>query len=200
MPVLDHGPRDVPFVALTFDDGPSAHTPAILDALAAAHAQATFFVSGRSLRGNEAIVRRAVEEGHEVGNHALTHAPLRGHPLRALRETAAVQRRLAAVTGSRPRAFRAPYGAGAGVVHALGLYLAGWDVDPRDWTRPGAEEIAARVLDGVRCGSIVLLHDGRGDRSQTAGAVALILAGLERKNLQPVTLNRLFRRAITAAT
>jgi peptidoglycan/xylan/chitin deacetylase (PgdA/CDA1 family) len=68
-----------------------------------------------------------------------------------------------------------------------------WTVDPRDWSRPGVRVIAQRVLDHVRPGSIVLMHDGGGDRSQTVAALRLVIAGLKGRGYSMVTLSRLKR-------
>ncbi len=178
----DHGPRDGPRVALTFDDGPGADTPALLAALAAGGAPATFFLHGAAVRAaGPGALRAHVAGGHALGNHALTHVPLHRRPVRAAAEALATR----AVARRPLRLWRPPYGAGGPLP---GTTLVGWDVDPRDWERPGAGVIAARVLRAVRPGSIVLLHDGRGDRTQTVAAMPRILDGLRERGLVPVTL------------
>jgi peptidoglycan-N-acetylglucosamine deacetylase len=189
--MVDHGPRSSRRVALTFDDGPGDATPAVLDALAGT--PATFFLHGRAIPGREALVRRIAAEGHELANHALTHTPLHGRPLTTVREALATQRRIARIAGTRPRAFRPPYGAGGAGAALLGLQVVGWDVDPRDWSGVAAAEIADRVLAQVRPGSIVLLHDGRGDGSATGEALPRILEGLDARALAPATVSSLLR-------
>jgi peptidoglycan/xylan/chitin deacetylase (PgdA/CDA1 family) len=174
-------------VALTFDDGPGPDTPALLAALAARGAPATFFLHGASLRRHGPPPRAYLAAGHELGDHAVHHVALHRRPVRAAAEAVALR----ALAGAPMRWWRPPYGAGGGVP---GLVTVGWDVDPRDWSRPGAEVIAARVLRAVRPGSIVLLHDGRGDRAQTVAAVPRILDGLAAYGLAPVTLTALFAR------
>jgi peptidoglycan/xylan/chitin deacetylase (PgdA/CDA1 family) len=81
-----------------------------------------------------------------------------------------------------PTLFRLPYGrnsaAAQDVIGRMGLRLLGWNVDPSDYTRPGAQAIASRVNAQARPGGIVLLHDGGGDRSQTLAALPLIIASL----------------------
>jgi peptidoglycan/xylan/chitin deacetylase (PgdA/CDA1 family) len=187
--MVDHGERSSPRIALTFDDGPGPDTPAVLDALAGT--PATFFLHGAAIAAQPDVVRRIHREGHELANHALTHTPLRRRPLAALREAQVTQRRIAALTGVRPLAFRPPYGAGGAAVAALGLHVVGWDVDPRDWSGVDARTIADRVLARLRPGAIVLLHDGRGDRSQTAAAIPRILEASRTRALQPVTVSEL---------
>ena len=185
-------------VALTFDDGPSGRTPAILRVLANHHAHATFFVVGRSTRGMEPVLRHIAATGNELADHTYSHADLL-----ALREPA--QRRqlqwtrglVARATGVQPRFFRPPYGATGPAVNrlgrSLGLIPVLWSVDSRDWQLPGTKAIVRRVLANVRAGSIVLLHDGGGDRQETLRALPAILRALQRRHLKVVTLSRLLR-------
>lgn len=183
-------------VALTFDDGPSSYTPQILDQLSRLHARATFFVVGNMIAGHEALLQRAVRERHALGNHSWSHAMLPTLSSAALtsqlRDT---QQAVYRASGYRPCLMRPPYGAWNGPVlaearrHRLQPIL--WDVDPTDWGRPGTAAIVQRALASVRGGSIVLMHDGGGDRSQTLAALPLIIRGLRERGLRPVTLPRL---------
>jgi peptidoglycan/xylan/chitin deacetylase (PgdA/CDA1 family) len=194
---VTHGNPAIRMVALTFDDGPSGRTPAILGVLANHHAHATFFVVGRSTRGMEPVLRRIAATGNELADHTYSHADLL-----ALREPA--QRRqlqwtrglVARATGVQPRFFRPPYGATGPAVNrlgrSLGLIPVLWSVDSRDWQLPGTKAIVRRVLASVRAGSIVLLHDGGGDRRETLRALPAILRALQRRHLKVVTLSRLF--------
>ncbi|MCX6390736.1 MAG: hypothetical protein NT122_08950, partial [Solirubrobacterales bacterium] len=78
-----------------------------------------------------------------------------------------------------------------GLVRRLGMLTIQWDVDPQDWARPGAGAIASRVLSQTRRGSIILMHDGGGDRSQSAAAAETILATLERRGVKVVSVETL---------
>ncbi len=192
---FDHGPREPPRVALTFDDGPGALTSSLLDVLGEHDARATFNVLGERVRGREEVLVRIVAEGHEVGSHAERHERLAGRPLDALGQLVRTNAALRAATGVSPRVFRAPYGAvSPGVVRAArvaGLVTVGWDVDPRDYETPGEEAIYERVMDAVRAGSIVLLHDDRRALEQTVTAVERILATLDERSLRCVTVSEL---------
>ena len=192
---FDHGPREAPRVALTFDDGPGALTSSLLDVLADRDARATFNVLGGRVRGREELLVRILAGGHEVGSHAERHDRLAGRPLDALRQLVRTRAALRAATGVSPRVFRAPYGAvSPGVVRAArlaGLVTVGWDVDPRDYETPGADAIYERVVDAVRPGSIVLLHDDRRALEQTVTAVERILATLDERSLRCVTVSEL---------
>ena len=171
------------YVRLTFDDGPHpTATPDVLDTLADRGVEATFFVTGEMTAARPDIVRRASREGHRIGNHSWSHPELttldRAQVRSQLRRTNEV---IAQATGNAPSEWRPPYGATNGLVEAaardVGLTsMVLWTVDPRDWTDPPATTIRDRVLQGVRPGSIVLLHDATGQN--TPAALPMILDGL----------------------
>jgi peptidoglycan/xylan/chitin deacetylase (PgdA/CDA1 family) len=194
-----HGNPGQRLVALTFDDGPSGRTPAILRVLAHHHAHATFFVVGRATRGMEPVLRHVTATGNELADHTYSHADLLalGAPGR-MRELRWTRGLVESATGVPPRFFRPPYGATGPAVNRLGRRLGLvpvlWSVDSRDWQLPGTKAIVRRVLRNVRPGAIVLLHDGGGDRHETLRALPAILRALDRRHLQPVTLSRLFER------
>lgn len=184
----------VPSIALTFDDGPDPRwTPAVLDLLHRHRATATFCLVGRHVAQHPELVRRIAAEGHTLCNHTWSH------DVAVLGSRAAVRDELvrtseaitAASGGARPRYFRAPQGrwAPAAVAEAdrLGLGLLGWSVDPLDWRRPAAAEIARRVLAGAAPGGIVLLHDGYGRRGNTVAALGTILPALAGRQLRFTT-------------
>ncbi|WP_250038284.1 polysaccharide deacetylase family protein [Paractinoplanes maris] len=164
-------------VALTFDDGPHpAYTPQVLKILRKHHVKATFFVIGQSAAAHPDLVRAIVDDGHAVGTHTWSHANLRHLPAGRVRtEVGRAVDTVAATTGRIPGLFRAPYGNWSPTVFqvcaALGQTSIAWDVDPRDWENPGASRIRSKVLDQVGNRSIVLAHDGGGDRSQTVSAL-----------------------------
>ena len=190
-----HGPRDRRRVALTFDDGPDELTRRVLDLLARHGARATFFVLGWKVGIDEETVRRAVREGHEIGNHTWNHKP-RGRGMYNLAQLTCTSTAIRHATGVEPRLLRAPHGEltpGLGrAAGATGLLPVAWDVDPADWAAPGAEEIASRVLSAVRPGSIVLLHDGCSpDAEATLTGLERILEGLSADDYESVTVSEL---------
>jgi peptidoglycan/xylan/chitin deacetylase (PgdA/CDA1 family) len=184
-------------VALTFDDGPwPRSTDAILAELRSAGVKATFFMVGSAVNRRPEIARRVFTAGMEIGNHTQSHWTLG----RASKKTASSQvqrgaRTIQRVAGVTPRWFRPPGGSWSSVlkraVKKQRERFVLWTVDPRDWSRPGARVIAQRVLDRVRPGSIVLMHDGGGERSQTVEALKLVIAGLKGRGYSMVTLSRL---------
>lgn len=184
-------------VALSFDDGPSAYTPQILPVLHAYRVHATFFEIGAEVAQNPGLTRAVVAAGDEVGNHSYTHPDLAYLPDAAIRsQLEETQATIRAAAGVTPRWIRPPYGAYdsrvAGIASSLGLRPVLWSVDPRDWSLPGTSAIVQRVLYQVRPGSIILLHDGGGNRSETVSALPIILHDLQTEGYQIVTVSRLF--------
>ena len=184
-------------VALTFDDGPSPQfTPRILAALTRLRVRATFFLVGYLAEANPDLVRRELRLGMTVGNHTYNHPevpPFATLPRRLLRDEIALGGQVLSRLGAQPRLFRPPGGSSSPtlvrVAAALGQRVVLWSVDPADWT-PGstAKQITKRVLAAVRPGSIVILHDGGGDRSATLTALPAIVRGIRHRGLQLVAL------------
>jgi len=192
-------------IALTFDDGPSQWTPAILSLLDARGAKGTFFVLGSSVAGHEDVLRRAVAEGHELANHAYSHidpAMLSDEALRIeLERTSALLER---IVGARPRHFRPPYADTdyrvADLAHAAGLPRTVLrSIDPADWDELDPDLISRRVLERARPGAIVCLHDGipphepKGTptRQPTVDALGTIVPELSRIGYDLVTVTEL---------
>jgi peptidoglycan/xylan/chitin deacetylase (PgdA/CDA1 family) len=190
--------------ALTFDDGPSIWTPPILDSLRDHGARATFFVLGASVRGREELLGRILAEGHEIGNHTLSHLD----PAKASDEVLAEEIRrggevIAAACGRRPALVRPPYGGDAerfaAVARRTGVGpTVLWSVDPADWNSSEAGAIVEHVLQELRPGAIVDLHDGMPDNSSgapsrqaTVDAVAQILPELAARGYRSVTVSEL---------
>jgi peptidoglycan-N-acetylglucosamine deacetylase len=183
-------PKGSRVVALTFDDGPHpAYTPQVLKILRKHHVKATFFVIGQQASAHPDLVRAIVDDGHTVGTHTWSHKDLSRLPAGRIRsEVGRAVDSVAATTGKIPDLFRAPYGSWSRPVFevcaALGQTSIAWDVDPRDWDNPGAGLIRSKILNQVGNRSIVLTHDGGGDRSQTVQAL---------RNVLPVLLDSGYR-------
>jgi peptidoglycan/xylan/chitin deacetylase (PgdA/CDA1 family) len=183
-------------VALTFDDGPNErYTPRILRVLRRFDVPATFFVVGYLAERYPDLVEREDELGMTVGSHSMHHPyrpPFHRLPRRQVAAEIRQPTKLLARLGVTVKAFRPPGGAWSPRVleeaKELDQRLVLWSVDSRDWAGLSAKQIAAGVLQAVEPGSIVLLHDGGGDRSATVAALPRIIKGLRRKNLQPVAI------------
>jgi peptidoglycan/xylan/chitin deacetylase (PgdA/CDA1 family) len=190
---------DDPCVALTFDDGPHPpYTGRILDILDAYAVPATFFCVGLHAAGHLEELARMRKSGHRVGNHTWSHPFLPDLSSAELEEQ--LQRTddaLEAGVGPAPgRLFRPPYGSGTPEVFARlrddpATTVVLWGVDTIDWAMPGADAIASSASDQARPGSIVLMHDGGGDRSQTVEALPAIIENLLGRGLRLVTVDEL---------
>jgi peptidoglycan/xylan/chitin deacetylase (PgdA/CDA1 family) len=135
-------------------------------------------------------------QGNEIGNHSLHHEL--NPSTESLHET---NRLIAHKTGFHPCDFRAPDGrANDDLIHRAsleGLTTTKWDVDPRDWADPGPRAIASNVIRNARAGSIVVMHDGGGDRSQTIAALTPILSHLTHRGYRFVTVAELLGHQFT---
>jgi peptidoglycan-N-acetylglucosamine deacetylase len=169
-----------PVVALTFDDGPSEYTDRYLDVLREKGVPATFFEIGQEMPGREATMRRILAEGEEIGDHTMNHVEYPGYA-----QIAGAAERIRQDTGFRPCLFRPPGGAvDSSVIDtagSLGLKTITWDVDPRDWSLPGTEEIYSNIVDNAKPGAIILMHDGGGPRDETLAALPRIIDTLRAK-------------------
>jgi len=187
-------------VLLTFDDGPDPKwTPKILDLLKARGVKAAFLLIGQNVQVRPDLVKREFDEGHAIGNHTFTHPDLsRVSPLRMEVELNVTERLLEWVTGRQPKLFRPPYHSDQAldesrnarvIAHAsdLGYVTLGQDIDPEDFAERDPKVIAARVLAQAAKGSVILLHDGGGDRAATLAALPMILDGLAAQGLQLAT-------------
>ena len=178
---LDDGPK---VIALTIDDGPDpVYTPQVLALLARYRITATFSMIGESVAADRALAREVAAAGHQIVNHTWTHADLtRLTPGAVNSQMTRANDMIASATGRRPAMFRAPYGAWSPAVlercEQLKLAPLDWSVDPRDWARPGVRSIVSTIMRTTRSGSIILEHDGGGDRSQTVAALTIALPRL----------------------
>lgn len=187
------GGRHRPYVALTFDDGPGVYTHLALGYLDRAHVHPTFFLVGRNLPLWPVLPRQELRIG-TVGDHTYTHPYLPALSAAEVRQQlAATRNRIAALTGFRTHLFRPPYGALTPAIErqakALGMLAVLWTVDSADSLGANSHRIAANVLHGLRPGSIILMHENRG---QTIVALwRRILPALRHKRLRAVTIPRL---------
>jgi peptidoglycan/xylan/chitin deacetylase (PgdA/CDA1 family) len=157
--------------ALTFDDGPSPATAAVLDILAAEGVPATFFVLGTNVARHPDVVRRARDEGHAVGIHGMDHAKLAGAAAAAIEQQVSGVRRVLEHLGVTPaRVYRTPHGyKSRGVFEVArrhGLTLWAWSRGVWDTDRPDPAVLVRRATRLARSGMVLLLHDGRGEEPQ----------------------------------
>ena len=153
-------PAGEKYVALTFDDGPRrATTERLLDGLKERGAKATFFLIGQQVEDNASLVARMAEEGHQIGNHTWSHQRLDGIlPDAAAQEVARTEAALEALLGGGEYWLRPPYGQVAEGAD-FGVPMVKWCVDPRDWESRDTGKVTQAILEYVKPGSIILLHD-----------------------------------------
>jgi peptidoglycan/xylan/chitin deacetylase (PgdA/CDA1 family) len=193
---------DGPYIAMTFDDGPSAVlTPKLLDILAAHHIKVTFFVLGEMVAEHPEILARAAREGHEIASHSWSHPNFAKMSQESIRSQ--LQRtddEIKSATGKRPTLFRPPYGSITErekhwIHDQFGYDIILWDVDPFDWKRPGPAVVRNRIVKETRPGSIVLSHD---IHPGTIEAMPSTLDELEAKGFKFVTVSELINMAMPA--
>lgn len=172
-------------IALTIDDGPHpTWTPKVLAVLARYRIRATFCMVGANAAGHRDLVAAVADAGHQIANHTYTH-PMNLPELTRARIDQQIERTtelLSAATGQQPKLFRAPGGSWSPQIlaacAAAGLRPLDWSVDTVDWSRPGVRSIAEVILTKTRSGSIILDHDGGGNRAQTVEALDIALPRL----------------------
>jgi len=188
--LVTNGPRDRPVVALTFDDGPSDYTDDFLRVLREKGVHGTFFEIGQEMPGREEVMRQILAEGDELGDHTMNHVEYPGYD-----QIASAAARIRAYTHFQPCLFRPPGGGvNAGIVASagsLGMRTINWDVDPQDWSLPGTEAIYSNVVSHARNGSIILMHDGGGPRSETLAALPRIIDTLRARGFGFATVSEL---------
>lgn len=184
-------------IALTFDDGPHPHlTPKILEILDRYHVQATFFMVGQNIVNYPDTARAVLNAGHEVGNHTFSHRHIRLLNEGFLNdELGKCEDVLEELYEYRPHLFRPPEGAVTQFVKAcseeMDYTLILWSLDTKDWEKKSVEQIVQTVLNSVRPGDIILMHDYIGTNSKTPEALEILLPELLARGYEPVTVSRL---------
>jgi len=206
-------------LAFSFDDGPDARwTPQILDILKQKQVPATFFTIGDEADAQPQLIRREYAEGHEIGNHTYTHPDMDQISKAQIQlELNLTQRLLESNLGVKTLLFRPPYGidhqpetaseiALLPIPQSMGYIIVGARIDPHDWGEvgdqppPPTNEIVTRVIDQAQAqlkgeqGSIILMHDGGGDRSHTVEALPQIIDGLRAKGFEFVKVSDLLNQ------
>ena len=150
-----------PMIALTFDDGPSRYSEELLDGLKERKVQATFFLLGVNMEGNEEIVKRMEEEGHLLGNHTYHHVQLsRLSDQQAQEELEMTNELIEDITGQQPIFARPPFGSwNKKKEFPADLIPVLWNVDPLDWKTYQTDTVVSRIMNNVEDGDIILLHD-----------------------------------------
>jgi peptidoglycan/xylan/chitin deacetylase (PgdA/CDA1 family) len=195
-------------LALTYDDGPNEpHTLRLLEALSKHDVHATFFLVGRYVQRQPAIVREIVKAGHAVGNHTFTH------PLLTFKSAAEIRQQLSDcrsaledAVGASSSLFRPPFGgrrpAVLRIARELGLETVMWNVTGFDWDAPPSEVIEQKVAKQIRGGDVILLHDGGhkqmgADRAQTVLATDRLVTRYKSEGYEFVTIPQMMKMSLT---
>ena len=216
---VDQYGADPKKIAITFDDGPDPDwTPKMLDILKKEKVPAAFFVVGSAAEEHSDLIKRMYEEGHEIGNHTWTHPDISNIRRSFMKfELNLPERFLESKLGVRSILFRPPYSIDQEpdtadqvrpleITQEMGYITVGDKLDPNDWKdnpRPTAEEITASVIahlppcdpDDQRCGNILLLHDGGGNRAETVRALPMIIHALRARGYELVSVANLLGKA-----
>ncbi|TDK64182.1 polysaccharide deacetylase family protein [Bacillus salipaludis] len=198
--LLNEVPVPQKAVAITFDDGPNPiYTPQVLEIFSNAEGKATFFMIGEQIIANPAIVKQVWERGHEIGNHTYSHPKLTElSPAECLKEIERTEKLIEDLAGQKPVVFRPPYldyhDETVSILEQKGYPMIGaLNLEAQDWDMPGVEHILEKTRDCVKNGSILLFHDGYGDRSQTIEAVGRLVSELTSQGYKLVTVSELLK-------
>ena len=199
--LIEHVPTEAPYVALTFDDGPDAHTlPRLLDLLKQENVKATFFLIGDRAEKLPELTRRIADEGHEIGNHSTTHSRLPELPDEAAvrAEITHCQEVLERLSGQRPVIFRAPFIAHDDrlwkILSEAGLPSISASLKTQDWDgKRSSEQILTSATKNIKAGDIILMHSWR---KATLEAMPEIIEQIQQQGLQMVTVSELLSKHV----
>ena len=182
-----------PMLALTFDDGPSAHTDRLLDIFKQYGGHGTFFVLGELIDNRQSTMVRIVQEGHEVGNHSWNHRQMTNlSDQEIMDQIMSTRAKIYEVTGRDCTIMRPPYGAINDQVKAIGkkggISFINWSVDTLDWKTKNAEAVYEQIIQNASDGAIILCHDLH---ATTVDAMETVIPKLLEEGYQLVTISQL---------
>ncbi len=190
---------DTKYVALTFDDGPAdPYTEEYLDILGRYGAKATFFNLGENAENYPDIAKEVVAQGHQLCNHTMAHNQLTAVDAETVyNEIMRSEKAIEKASGVATTHLRPPYGdfterswlgSGGSITASIR-----WNADSQDWKLPGVDTIVSNSLINLHSGTIILMHDGGGDRSQDVEALPLLIEELQSQGYTFVTISELMR-------
>lgn len=185
--------NEKPMLALTFDDGPSAHTVRLLDIFEKYGGKGTFFVIGNTLDNRKDTLKRIAAEGHEIGNHSWSHRQFTNISLEEVKDQIMMTRaKIYDITGVDYTLVRPPYGACNDEIRALGKTLdvsfVNWSVDTLDWKTKNSDAVYKEIMKDACDGAIILCHDLH---KTTVDAMEKVIPDLIEKGYQLVTVTEL---------
>ncbi len=197
--VYVHKDTDKKMIALTFDDGPhETKTEKILYVLDKHSVKATFFVIGQNVEKHPDILKKVFENNHEIGNHTYDHKSLYKLDHKSIcEEVRRCSELIEETIGTRPKLFRPPEGfmndSVASCVGDIGYNVILWKLDTYDWKGKSADDISRYVIDNVKNGDIILMHDYIWRKSSTAAALDILIPELKRRGFEFVTVSELLK-------
>lgn len=179
-----------PMIAITYDDGPSVYTPEILDVLKENNSVATFFVLGLNVYNNDNILNRMLTEGNQIGNHTYNHKNITTISNEELyKQVQGTDDLIYMATGYTPTLMRPPYGSTNRETNKnIAKPLIHWSIDTRDWESKNVEMIKNSILENVKDGDIILMHD---IYDSTVEATKIVIPELINRGYQLVTIDEL---------
>ncbi len=196
---VSHVPVKGKYVALTFDDGPHpAYSRRAINILNRYGAKGTFFMLGQNVNKYKGIVADIAAAGHEIGVHTWSHIKMNSAPMaRVNKEISNTRNLIGRITGTYPRVMRPPYGATSNTLvnhmhDSYGMASILWDVDTRDWRKPGVGKVISTAVNNAKPGSIILVHD---IHASTISALEGIVTGLQARGFKLVTVSELMQIA-----
>jgi peptidoglycan/xylan/chitin deacetylase (PgdA/CDA1 family) len=197
---IDRIQTDHKVIAFTFDDGPNAqYTPELLEIFRAYNGRATFFTIGQQIERSPEVTRAIHEEGHELGNHTYSHPRLtQVDRVQQLVEFEQCEKLIEQITGTKPATFRPPFLDFNEDVNALCesfgyKVISALNLGTEDYIQPGINQILNKTRGHLQPGSVLLFHDGYGNRSQTIEAVRILTSELADQDYQFVTISHLLQ-------
>ena len=183
--------KDIKRIAITFDDGPEGnYTKQLLDGLKERGVKATFFVLGKSIVGNEDLILRMYEEGHLIGNHTYNHVELdKETDENGVKEIERTNEIIKQITGYEPEFIRPPFGAWRKEqMSQADMFPVMWTIDPLDWKYQNTEYVVNHILNNVKDGDIILLHD---IFETSVEAALIVIDRLQEQGYEFVTVDEL---------
>jgi len=185
-------------VALTFDDGPSKYTGQILKILKQYKAKASFFVVGRLVEKRAKLLKLMAGRGYTIGNHTYNHIPLNKNvPKKIKNELQKTKREIKKAAGIETKWVRPPWGllnsSAINFVLKEKYHISLWNIDTSDWKRKSPRKIKEKVLNNLKSGQVILLHDGGGNRGNTVQALPQIIKGIKEAGYRLVSLEDMYR-------
>ena len=189
--------NDANMIALTFDDGPHPkYTMEILEILEEYDIPATFFFVGENVSYYQETAREVAKRGHEIGNHTYSHPCVNKQSQAAFREELTrCEEIIQRVVGVHPKLFRPPQGSWNTRVYEIArerdYSVILWDLDTLDWAHTPSENISNYILENVKSGNIILMHDYHSGGCTTMDALRMFIPNLIEQGYRFVTVSEL---------